>query len=136
MITRSIHYFGTYDQLNIPCLGGVDVLCQRLSQLVEAYASGDCSKPNDKGVKHLTAETSVSNVAPTTLRSYAHRRAKEEHEMEHLRQKASGATGGGGAAASEGSDEPQFRRRAKARAKAGVAGARSTALNVPPAAGG
>ena len=54
MSTRSLHYFGTYDQLNIPCLAGVEVFCP-LIQLVEAYASGDCSKPNYNGVKHITA---------------------------------------------------------------------------------
>ena len=100
MITRSLHYMGTYDQLNLPCLASAEVLCQRLAQLIEAYASGDRTAPNYRAVKHFTLETSAAQVVPPALRSYAHRKSKEEHDMESLRTRAGGqaaaSTGGGG----------------------------------------
>ena len=46
MITRCLHYMGTYDQLNLPSLASAEVLCQRLAQLIEAHASGDRNAPN------------------------------------------------------------------------------------------
>jgi hypothetical protein len=49
VLTKSMYYLATYDQLNCPCLAGVEVMAQRLAQLIDAYASGDASRPNFKG---------------------------------------------------------------------------------------
>ena len=89
MIVRAFQYVG-YDQLNLPCLAGAEVLCQRLAQLIEAYAGGDRSAPNYRAVKHLTTESSAAQIVPLALRSYAHRKSKEEHDMEALRPRAGG----------------------------------------------
>ena len=88
--------FGTYDQLNCPCLAGMKVVCQRLAQLIDAYAGGDASRPNFKGVRHFVSEVSSTNVVPVHLRAYAHKKAKEKHDMEALRFKAGAGTPGGG----------------------------------------
>ena len=32
VFTKSIYYLATYDQLNCPCLAGVEILAQRLAQ--------------------------------------------------------------------------------------------------------
>ena len=44
VLTRATLLFGTYDQLNCPCLAGMEVLCQRLSRFMDAYAGGDASQ--------------------------------------------------------------------------------------------
>ena len=126
VITRSMYLFGTYDQVNCPCLAGVEVLAQRLSQLIDAYASGDAGKPNFKGVRHFTAEASATSVVPIALRTFAHHKAKEEHDMEKLRHHA---TGNQSAAAQDGADDDdgglspgKAARRAAARAKAKAGG--------------
>ena len=90
--------FGTYDQLNCPCLAGMEVLCQRLSQLIDAYAGGDTPRLNLKGVQHFVSEASSTTVVLVHLRTYAHKKAKEEHDMEALRFKAGAGTPGGGTA--------------------------------------
>ena len=136
MITRCLHYMGTYDQLNLPSLASAEVLCQRLAQLIEAYASGDRSAPNYKAVKHFTLETSAAQVVPPALRSYAHRKSKEEHDMESLRSRAGGhatATATGGGEDDDNSAAHQGRRAkqtsAKAKSKAAGAAAKLTAAN-------
>ena len=90
MIVRALQYLGTHDQLNLPCLAGAEVLCQRLAQLIEAYAGGDRSAPNYRAVKHFTMESSAAQIVPSALRNYAHRKSKEEHDMEALRSRAGG----------------------------------------------
>ena len=78
-----------------PCLAGLGVVCQRRAQLVDANSSSDFRRPNFKGVKHFTVEVSATNIVLATLSIYAHQRAKEEHEMENLRQKATGSCNAG-----------------------------------------
>ena len=102
VLARSMFYLGTYDQLSCPSLAGVEVMAQRLSQLIDAYASGDSCKPNFKGVRHFTSEVSSTNVVPVALRSFAHHRAKEEHDMEKSR---CHATGTQSASAADGDDD-------------------------------
>ena len=76
-------------------------------------------------------------MVPCSLHSYAHRRAKEEHEIEHRRQESIGPSGGGEEKdAFEDADETQLEQRDKPRAKAGVVGAHIQALKPSPAARG
>ena len=132
VLTRSLWYLGTYDQLNCPCLAGVEVLCQRLSQLIDAYAAGDACRPNFKGVRHFVSDVSSTSVAPTHLRTYAHKRAKEEHDMEALRQKAGAGPGvASGSGADDGDDSgisPSKAKEPKGRGKAGPKPKKSGAL--------
>ena len=139
VLTRAMMYFGTYDQLNCPSLAGIEVLAQRLSQLIDAYASGDSCKPNFKGVKHFTSEVSSTNVVPVALRSFAHRKAKEEHDMEKLRHHATGIQGAGGA---DGDDDEggtalsRAQKRAAAKAAAAAKKAAGGKAILPPPPGG
>ena len=100
-------------------------MCQRLSQLIYACASGDAGRPNYKGVKHFTSEVSTTNVVPVSLRSYAHCRAKEEHDIDSLRYKAGGGAGAAfGGAADDGDEDDgpalgRKGRKANAKAKGG-----------------
>jgi hypothetical protein len=141
MIVRTLQYLGTYDQLNLPCLAGAEVLCQRLAQLIEAYAGGDRSSPNYRAVKHFTMESSAAQMVPSALRNYAHRKSKEEHDMEALRSRAGGFAASG-AQSGHGDDEgddgagPPLGRRAKAakgRGKGGDKAAASAKLTAPAA---
>ena len=117
MIVRALQYLGTYDQLNLPCLAGAEVLCQRLAQLIEAYAVGDRSAPNYRAVKHFTMESSAAQIVPSALRNYAHRKSKEEHDMEALRSRAGGFAAanahGGHDDEGDGDSGPPLGRRAK-----------------------
>ena len=135
MIVRCLHYMGTYDQLNLPCLASAEVLSQRLAQLIEAYAGGDRSSPNYKAVKHFTPETTAAQIVPAALRSYAHRKSKEEHDMEALRSRATGAVGKGTDDA-DGDGEaaaPLGRRARQAALKAGKGGGRGGKLTAADA---
>ena len=106
VLTKSMYYLATYDQLNCPCLAGVEVMAQRLAQLIDAYASGDASRPNFKGVRHFTSEVSSTCGVPVALRTFAHRKAKEEHDMEKLRHHGTGSHGPhSGAAGGDDDDE-------------------------------
>ena len=135
MIARSLMYMVTYDQLNMPNLASAEVLCQRLAQLIEAYAGGDRNAPNYRAVKHFTLESSAAQTVPPALRSYAHRKSKEEHEMEILRSRASGhavtsATAGG----DDDGDDGQAPLGRRARAAAAKANAKSAAGKLTAAA--
>ena len=95
------------------------MLCQRLAQLIEAYAGGDRSAPNYRAVKHFTMESSAAHIVPSALRNYAHRKSKEEHDMEALRSRAGGfaassAQSGHGDDEGDGDTGPTLGRRAKA----------------------
>ena len=124
VLTRSMFLMATYDQLNCPCIAGMEVLAQRLSQLIDAYSGGDAGRPNFKGVRHFTSEVSATNVVPVALRTFAHRKAKEEHDMEKLRHHA---TSGNSAAAAEDDDDenPPLGRAAKKRGASAAAKAKA-----------
>ena len=118
-LVRAVWLFGTYDQVNGPSLAGVEELCRRICQLVEAYHAGEgTGKPNWASVKHMTSQHSTSNVVPTIFRTFAHKKCKEEVEIENLRLRASNAT----PVPLGGDDDPSsslpFVPRAKAKSKA------------------
>ena len=85
------------------CLAGVEVLAQRLSRLIDAYSSGNVGKPNFRGVRHFMLEVSATCAVPVALRTFAHRKAKEEHDMEKLRHHATGTH----SAAASGDDDDE-----------------------------
>ncbi len=71
-LTRAIYLPGVYDQVNGPSLACIEELCRRVSQLIEAYSSGDGTRPN------------------WALRAYALPKSKEQVELENLRARAAG----------------------------------------------
>ncbi len=90
VLVRAMHFSGVYDNLNGPSLASIEELCLRLSQLIEAYSAGEAGRPSWHSVKHFTSSASSNNIVPTTLRTYALRKTKEEVELENLRLRASG----------------------------------------------
>ena len=99
--------------------------------MIEAYAGGDRNAPNYRAVKHFTLESSAAQIVPPALRSYAHRKSKEEHDMEVLRSRASGLVATSAAAGGDDDgDEAPLGRRARAaasKAKAKLAAGKLTA---------
>ena len=108
VLTDAMFFAGTYDQLNGPSLSCMETLCLRVSQLVEAYSSGDAQRPNWGGVRHFHMASGPLNLVPKTLKSYAHRLAKEEVEIENLRIRA-GCGKGVGTDVAEGGGLPPGR---------------------------
>ncbi len=93
-LVKSIWLSGCYDQLNSLSLACIEELCRRASQLIEAYETGHGGRPNFKTVKHFLSASAGSSVVPVSLRAYAHKRCKDEVEIENLRIRAAGASGG------------------------------------------
>ncbi len=50
--------------------------------------------PTFEAVKYFTSASSSTSIVPASLRAFAHKRCKEEVEIENLRIRAGGATGG------------------------------------------
>ena len=91
VLTETLWMAGCYDQVNIPALASLEMISRRICQLVEASAGGEPGKPNWDGVRYLAPSLSHTSVVPTALRSYAHRRLKEEMDMENSRLRRTGA---------------------------------------------
>ena len=91
-LVRSLWLSGVYDQLNAPSCAALEELARRVCQLIEAYESGSQGRPNWAGVKHFTSVHSCSTVVPNSIRSFAHRKVKEEIEAENLRLRAQSTT--------------------------------------------
>ena len=101
VLVHCVWIAGVYDQVNLGSLACMEEICRRISQLVEAY-SVDPNRPNWTAVKHVISSSSVGNVVPNSLRSYAHRLVKDEVEVENLRQKASQFGGSAPSSVAEG----------------------------------
>ena len=88
-LVRAVWLSGVYDCLNGPSLACVEELIRRICQNVEAYHSGSDGRPTWSATKYFTTNCSASLLVPSELRSYAHKKCKEEVEAEKLRVKAS-----------------------------------------------
>ena len=132
MPVKAIWLSGPYDHLNGPSLACIEELSRRAAQLVEAYDSGHSGRPNWTGVKHFTATYHSGSVVPTQFWTYAHRKTKEEVEIENLRIRAGNAMPALQADA-EGlaTSPPPATPKAKAKAKA-----KGAARRLSPGAGG
>ena len=109
--------------------GESSMIGQRLCQLVEAYSSGDASRPDWRSARFFTATTARNSMVPKGMRSYAAKLAKEEHGLEAQGTKSSST---GNAEADEDAGETQRAPRRK-RGVAGKAAAEARVL-APPAA--
>ncbi|CAK0829901.1 unnamed protein product, partial [Prorocentrum cordatum] len=91
-----LYLSGCYDQLNGPSLACIESVSRRVCQIIEACSTGVPGRANCEGVKHFTPVASASSVAPAELRPRAHRRAKEEMEIESMRVRTRGLQPPGG----------------------------------------
>ncbi|CAK0901265.1 unnamed protein product [Prorocentrum cordatum] len=90
LLLEILYLSGCYDQVNGPSLASVEAVSRRVCQIIEAYSAGIPGRANWEGAKHFMPLANAASVAPPELRSHAHRRAKEEVEIENMRLKARG----------------------------------------------
>ncbi|CAK0813206.1 unnamed protein product [Prorocentrum cordatum] len=96
-----LYLSGCYDQVNGPSLASIEAVSRRVCQIIEAHSAGTPGRANWEGVKHFMPLANSASAAPPELRSHAHRRAKEEVEIENMRMKARGLHPGAGAEGSQ-----------------------------------
>ena len=80
-----LYYAGTFDQLNIPALVSLEVVCRRMQAVVDAYTNP--SKPSWENAKIFTGQGSPEDLVSPTFRSYATRKNRDELELLQARQK-------------------------------------------------
>ena len=68
VLCDALHYAGTHDQLNIPALISLEVLCRRVQSVVEAYTN-----PSRPSWEH-------ADIVPV-FRTHAVKKNKEELEL-------------------------------------------------------
>ncbi|CAK0907840.1 unnamed protein product [Prorocentrum cordatum] len=101
LLLEILYLSGCYDQVNGPSLASVEAVSRRVRQIIEAYSTGVPGRANWEGVKHFMPPANAASVVPPELRSRAHRRAKEEVEIENMRLKARGLQPAAGAEGSQ-----------------------------------
>lgn len=85
MLTEVLYLAGTYDQVNIPGLMSLEVVCRRVQAIVDAYMNP--SKPSWENAKLFTGQASPEDIVSPVFRTYAVKRNKEELELLQARQK-------------------------------------------------
>ena len=81
----ALFYAGTFDQLNIPALISMEVLCRRIQAIVDAYSHPN--RPSWENAKIFAGQGSPEDIVSPTFRSYAAKRNKDELELLQARQK-------------------------------------------------
>ena len=114
---------GTYDQLNLPALCCFEVAARRIQSIVDAYA-GDPSRPSWANARLYSGVGQAEDLVAPELRHYVARRAKEESDVESMRQRVRGLPSGAAAEAAkegalpkagEGAGQPKGRGRGRGR---------------------
>ena len=85
MLCDTLYYAGTFDQVNVPALMSMEVVCRRVQAIVDAYA--DPSKPSWENAKLFSGQGSPEDLVSPTFRSYATKKNREELELLQARQK-------------------------------------------------
>lgn len=74
-----LYYAGTFDQLNIPALVSLEVVCRRMQAVVDAYTNP--TKPSWENAKIFTGQGSPEDLVSPTFRSYATKKNRDELEL-------------------------------------------------------
>lgn len=85
VLTDCLFYAGTFDQLNIPALMSLEVVCRRVQAIVDAYSHPN--KPSWENAKIFSGQGTPEDIVSPTFRSYAARKNKDELELLQARQK-------------------------------------------------
>ena len=86
VLANDLYQGGVYDELNVGCLGCLEVICRRIAVLVEAHSQ--TSRPNWTAVRYLEGAPMSEEVILPGLRSYAVRRAKEEVDIQNAQRRS------------------------------------------------
>ena len=122
VLTDAIHFAGTHDQLNIPALISLEIVCRRVQSVVEAYTNPN--KPSWEHAKVFQGQGSPEDIVSPIFRSYAVKKNKEELELLQARLKVRELRGAPMTAAddagAEGSEnQPSKTKPAKGRGRGG-----------------
>ena len=103
-VLAEVFWYGAMvDQLNLPGLICFEVLSRRLLAVIEAYA--DPSRVNWSSSKFFTGSAGLDDAAPTEMRTFVSKAARELQDLEATRQRGQTlAHKQGGAAADDGGD--------------------------------
>ena len=81
----ALFYAGAFDQLNIPALISMEVVCRRIQAIFDAYSHP--SRPSRENAKIFAGQGSPEDIVSPSFRSYAAKRNKDELELLQARQK-------------------------------------------------
>eukprot|EP00439_Symbiodinium_sp_Y106_P077626 s190_g16.t1 len=104
VLTDSIHYAGCHDQLNIPALISMELLCRRVQSIVEAYTNP--SRPTWEHATVFQGQGSPEDTVSPVFRTYAVKKNKEELELLQARQKVRELRGAPLAPGDDGGGDP------------------------------
>ncbi|CAE8585294.1 unnamed protein product, partial [Polarella glacialis] len=94
-----LYYGGIYDQLNMPALISMEVVCRRLQLIFEAYANP--ARPSWENARLYASQASTEEIISPAFKSWAAKRNKEEAEIASARTRARDLRGGGALASEE-----------------------------------
>ena len=87
VLMESLELLGSYDQLNLGSLAGVERMCRRLQTIFDAYDVNP-AKPNFESAKLFSGMGAEMDPVAPELRSHVAKKARDEAEIEKQRQKA------------------------------------------------
>ncbi|CAK9106636.1 Uncharacterized protein SCF082_LOCUS49674 [Durusdinium trenchii] len=85
VLVDALFFAGTFDQVNIPALMSMEVVCRRIQAFVDAYSNP--SRPSWENAKIFAGQGTPEDIVSPTFRNYATRKNKEELELLQARQK-------------------------------------------------
>ena len=94
VLTDCLYFAGTHDQLNIPALVSMEIVCRRVQAIVDAYSHA--SKPSWENAKIFTGQGTPEDIVSPSFRTYAAKKNKDELELLQARQKVRELRVGGG----------------------------------------
>ena len=86
VLVEIFYVAGVYDQVNGGGLACLEVAARRIQTIVDAYAV-DPAKPSWSNARFYSGVGSVDDLVSPDLRQYVARQAKEESDIESVRQK-------------------------------------------------
>ena len=85
VLVDSLYFAGTFEQVNIPALMAMEVICRRIQAIVDAYSNP--SRPSWENAKIFAGQGGPEDIVSPTFRTYAQKKNKEELELMQARQK-------------------------------------------------
>jgi hypothetical protein len=99
VLVDALYFGGIYDQLNMPALISLEVICRRLQLIVEAYANP--ARPSWENARLYASQASTEEIISPAFKTWAAKRNKEEAEVASARVRARDLRGGGASAVEE-----------------------------------
>ena len=85
VLVDALWFAGTFDQVNIPALVSMEVVCRRIQAIVDAYANPN--RPSWENAKLFTGQGTPEDIVSPTFKTYAAKKNKDELELLQARQK-------------------------------------------------